>query len=567
MSKTCVHCQTKFHISREESALRLEISPKISGRQFLLPEPSLCPNCRHLRRLAWRNERRLYRNTCVITGKPIVSSYSPDKELRVCQRSAWLDFDNRQFGRPYDFSRTFFDQFQELNNLTYKPNVSQAGEIINSDYTHSVGWLKNCYLIFDSGKSEDCAYGSFVAYAKNCFDNSFAFYSELCFDCVKIENCYALIASDYCKSCSYSAYLLDCIGCKNCIGSVNLRNQEYYLFNQPVGKGRFKEAWDYYFCGKHSRLMELEVKVLALRKQVPRRASYVLDSFDSTGDTLVKCQNVRDSFEVLEAKDSAHLFDIFKYTEKCCDVTGFGEGMEFVYESTQCGGTFGKSAVSNIFFSSHIFYGGYNIFYSSNCHENSQNLFGCADLRKSEYCILNQQYSKQDFERLLPKVLEHLQATGEWGEFFPYWLSPYGYNESLAMEECPLTEDETRRIGANWTNYVPPIPLSKGSVLASELPDSILEISDEILNTVILCQESKRPFKLLPQEFKFLQQMNLPPPQKHPEIRERDRRKRKHGRRLFVKECAKCGKSVDSVFSTHEEGLDYCQGCYESEVY
>ena len=31
---------------------------------------------------------------------------------------------------------------------------------------------------------------------------------------------------------------------------------------------------------------------------------------------------------------------------------------------------------------------------------------------------------------------------GEWGEFFPSTLSPFGYNETVAQEYFPLTREE-----------------------------------------------------------------------------------------------------------------------------
>ncbi len=106
---------------------------------------------------------------------------------------------------------------------------------MNSDYSHFCGWLKNCYLVFDTGKSEDCLYGLFVAYCKNCVDCAYLSECELCYESVKSEHCYNLLFSAYCNSCSFSAYLHDCIGCSNCLCSSNLRNKQYYFENQFVG--------------------------------------------------------------------------------------------------------------------------------------------------------------------------------------------------------------------------------------------------------------------------------------------------------------------------------------------
>jgi len=36
-----------------------------------------------MRRLVWRNDRKLYKRKCDATGKEIISVFSPDKSFRV----------------------------------------------------------------------------------------------------------------------------------------------------------------------------------------------------------------------------------------------------------------------------------------------------------------------------------------------------------------------------------------------------------------------------------------------------------------------------------------------------
>ena len=43
-----------------------------------------------------------------------------------------------------------------------------------------------------------------------------------------------------------------------------------------------------------------------------------------------------------------------------------------------------------------------------------------------------------------------MRSTGEWGEFFPHELSPFGYNETVAQEYFPMTEGEVKSRGWNW---------------------------------------------------------------------------------------------------------------------
>lgn len=37
-----------------------------------------------------------------------------------------------------------------------------------------------------------------------------------------------------------------------------------------------------------------------------------------------------------------------------------------------------------------------------------------------------------------------MRTTGEWGEFFPSELSPFGYDETVALEYFLMTESEVR---------------------------------------------------------------------------------------------------------------------------
>jgi hypothetical protein len=55
---------------------------------------------------------------------------------------------------------------------------------------------------------------------------------------------------------------------------------------------------------------------------------------------------------------------------------------------------------------------------------------------------LNRQYTKEEYELLVPKIIEKMMSDGEWGEFFPAILSPFGYNETVAQEYFPLTREE-----------------------------------------------------------------------------------------------------------------------------
>ena len=56
-----------------------------------------------------------------------------------------------------------------------------------------------------------------------------------------------------------------------------------------------------------------------------------------------------------------------------------------------------------------------------------------------------------------------MKSTGEWGEFFPHELSPFGYNETVAQEYFPLNEAQAKDLKA----YIKSTSIKLGKVSGS----------------------------------------------------------------------------------------------------
>ena len=74
MKKVCRITGQEFEITDQDLAFY---------EKFGVPIPTLCPDERCRRRLAWRNERNLYKRKCNATGEEIISIYSQDKPFPV----------------------------------------------------------------------------------------------------------------------------------------------------------------------------------------------------------------------------------------------------------------------------------------------------------------------------------------------------------------------------------------------------------------------------------------------------------------------------------------------------
>ncbi len=229
MNKNCSDCNQGFVITEKDKAFYSKIN---------VPTPKLCPQCRRQRRLAFRNERSLYVRKCDLTGKIIVSAYSPDKPFKVYQHAEWEKdlWDPVDNGRNYDFDRTFFDQFNDLQLAVPKKAMHISDNMLNCDYCNYGGNSKNCYLCFTPFESQNCLYSRVPFGCNYDVDGEANILCQYCYECISCVNCYECFYSKYCETSKYSAFLIDCAACENCFGCIGQRHKQYMFLNQQLSK-------------------------------------------------------------------------------------------------------------------------------------------------------------------------------------------------------------------------------------------------------------------------------------------------------------------------------------------
>lgn len=556
MQNACTQCSAPFQITDADLARLDGISPVINGKKYSIPAPTLCPNCRVQRRMAWRNDRTFFHRKCDLSGKSFISMYPQDTVFPVYKQDEWHGdkWDGLSFGRTFDFTRPFFEQWAELRDQVPHWGVA-ISNCENSDYCNYCTDERNCYLDIAAEGNEDCYFDLFVKNSTNCVDCTFAYESTLCYECIQAYNCYSCRNSMYLDNCSDCAFCFDMKGCKNCLLSSNLRNCEYYILNEKHTKEEYEKKLAELRLDSHGALQNVHEiwKNMRIDNGI-YRDMYNLNCENVQGNNLKNCKNTFFSFNATNCEDCSYLFDVLD-AKDCMDMSYTLYDPEASYEIMSTVGTKYCAFVMSGPYNSNCFYG----FMLQSC----KNCFGCIGLKQKQYCIFNVQYTKEEYETLVPQIIDHMISTGEWGQFFPAHLSPHGYNETVADEYMPMNKEQVQTRGWKWVDD-PEQENYMGAPI--EVPDSIDGVDKSICDQILICEASGKPYKVIEQELKFYQQQNIPIPRRSPVQRHKDRNALRNPRALWNRNCIQCNSAIVTSYDETRPEKVHCESCYLTHV-
>ncbi len=564
--QVCQNCKKDFVIEPDDFAFY---------EKMKVPAPTWCPECRLVKRLSWRNERSLFKRKCDLCGQEKILIFSPESPYAVyCYSCWWSDkWDSESYAKDYEFSKSFFEQFKELFLKVPKMGIIQQGNNVDSDYTNRASDNKNCYLVFAAGDNENCSYGTSIWTSKDSMDNYNIRSSELCFECIDCFGCSRLSYSQECNDCLNSIFLLNCKNCTDCFGCVNLRNKSYRIFNEQLTKDEYKIRVAEIRLNNRTDLEKGRAQFLEFSKKFIVPALVENHSTNVSGNWLDECKNVEVGFNCEKTEDGKYLFGITK-AKDVMDYTYWGHTSELIYECSSIG-----RQCSSVFFSNECWDQLINSQYCINCHSSSD-LFGCVGLRKKQYCILNKQYSKEEYEKLVVQIKEQmdalpyvdsLQRKYRYGSTFPLDIHAFAYNETIAQELFPISEKEAVKQGYRWVNSE--AKNHSVTLKAKDIPDSINQVNEQILKETIGCDHEGKcnhqcteAFKITPSDLSFYKRMGIPVPQLCPNCRHFARLAKRTPIKLYDRKCAKCGEGIKTSYSPNRLEIVYCEKCYRKEV-
>lgn len=480
--------------------------------------------------------------------------YPADAVFPVYDREVWWSdaWDPLPYGRPFDSARPFFDQFHDL--LIAVPRIAlQNKDPENSEYCNFAAFNKNCYLCFGAGRTEDGYHCNRTWDSRSVCDCTSIADCELCYEVIDSDRCYHCVSLRNCSGCRDCSYGFELQNCHDCIACFGLRNASYCIGNERLGEEKYKER------AKHLLEHPQEARVLfeRLSAKLPRKCVDGINTERCSGNAISHSKNCRNCYYVKNAEDCKFFCNATNQRDSY-DVDN-DDHSELVYEAI-------GSETNYMHTFNDICWFDKNMLYCSLCFH-SEHCFGCIGLKHKKYCILNRQYSKEEYEVLVPQIIRQMRKFGEYGEFFPTAISPFPYNETIAQESHPLVKDEAVRRGLSWRDPTDDIPMVKKTIPASQLPATIAEVPDDILDWAIRCEATGRPFKIIKPELAFYRIMQLPIPHFHPDERHRRRIAQRNPRHLWSRACAKCGKGIETTYAPERPEIVYCENCYLKEIY
>lgn len=387
--------------------------------------------------------------------------------------------------------------------VPHLPNTGTGNK--NCDWADDVWHSTDVYLSRSFLRCERCSYLYRMVDTKDTIDSTYSFNLEQSYDCLYCFRGYKLFHSFNSRDCVDSSFLYDCRNCSSCFMCWNLRNKEDCILNKQYSKEEYAKKLQEFDVESYAGVEKLKQEFTRiLQEEAVHRANFNTKVENSTGNFLTECKNCHNCYFMEKTEDVRHGFR---------GASGVKDGIDAVSPlATE------RSAVSSL---DQEGYGNMGMLYGTRCKfsyyldncEACENCFGCVGMRKAEYCVLNQQYSKEEYEKLTEQIKADMKKRGEWGKFFPLEAAYSGYNLSLGQIMFPDTKEAVLKRGGKWDEEE--VASFEDALKGEDLPDRIDEVDDSIVGKRIICPETGLSYSIARHELAFYRKHKIPLPQKH----------------------------------------------------
>ncbi|MDD5770359.1 MAG: hypothetical protein PHE25_05305 [Candidatus Gracilibacteria bacterium] len=466
----------------------------------------------------------LYKNK----GK--ICRYPETERIKKLGDNFWEDAPN--LGQEYNISEDFFYNMKSLYDTIPFQYLYHIGKSENCDFSDVMLLGKNVYLGFTVMNTvENIAYSAFCyPYITDVY-NSFmvSFHSSNVYMSAGITNSQNVFYSKYIAD-SYGVYFSsNLIGCQECIGCNDLQNKSYCIGNKQYSKEEYTKKKEDTLKDKNS--------FLSFYKHISTRKATNIGSENVSGNSIIKSSNIENGGCIANMHNGYNILigdGGEGTTNHVYDAIDIGHTTNHIYAGVGIG-----DASSYIYCSSQIT--GSNKIYYSYFLDKCSYCIGCIGLKNKSFCILNKQYSKEEWYELANKIFSQMEADGILGDFFPGELNPFYFNDTMAyLIDDSFTKEEVEKEGYMWRDEKIKVDIPEGAEIIYTKPvgndfnrsekgnENIHSLQDyqgfdsngnwfinpEIMKKVIQ-DENGNVYKIVPMEYEFLMKHGLPLPEIH----------------------------------------------------
>jgi hypothetical protein len=547
LSKICTDCKQEFIIDEGDLTLYEKVGLKV---------PHQCFQCRSRHSMSFAIFGKFRKGVSDLSDESFITVSPLHPRHPIYTAHEWYSdaWDATSFGQVYDSSRSFFEQFKELQEKIPRPH-QEGKNNVNCDWCSDVWDSKHSSLSRHIVKCENvhCSYR--VVESKDCRDAVVSFNIEDCYDCLFCFNSFNLNYSENSRDCIDSSFLFDCRNCQNCFMSWDLRNKQYYIRNKEYTKETYEAEIKKINLGSWSTIQELKKEFNDIvKKEAIHRENFNIKTTNSVGNYLNGCDNC---INVFTWSDSQNCRNCIRglYSKDCIDQTITWN----VENSGNNGSVDGGYQIKHSMYS--------NARYSEylDLCEDVEYCFGCIGLRKKKYCILNRQYTKEAYETLRTQIISDMERRGEYGEFFPANLAICEQNFSENVIYFPdMDKEKVTKNGGYWSDE----DLSSTDGISSlELPDNIAGTPEAISAQALICPKTHYRFNISSGEYEFHKRKNFALPRYHFDFRVIESAKKTAVTTAYPYKCFYCKKDIMAYYPP-EWGYQKiaCEDCYKQNI-
>ncbi|MCF7833840.1 MAG: hypothetical protein K9L98_02785 [Candidatus Pacebacteria bacterium] len=546
-NKICQYCQKNFTIEIGELNLYAKTQTEI---------PTTCHQCRLKQHLSFWVFGKFRKGTSDLSGDGLITILPENARYPIYSISEWYGdkWDAKDYGCDYNPSRSFFEQLKELQEKIPRPHQMGSSNT-NCEWCDDVWSSKNCYLSRAMEECENLYYSYRNIKVKNSIDSIVSYTSEKCYEISDCSNCFKVFYSYHSKDCIDSYFLYDCRNCQDCFMSWNLRNKRFCIENVQYSKEEYENKLKEYDLGSYDNVQELKKRFHEIiQKEVVHRENFNLKVQNSFGNYLM---STKDCHNCNTVSDSEECFNCTRGLKNKSNIDADGCWHSELLGNCSC-------CVQAYSLKYSIWSSSRNSEYLDLCVE-CDSCFGCVGLKKQKYCILNKQYSEEEFYHLKNKIINDMKARGEYGKFLPYNMSLCPFNLSTAYFYFQETEEkEIKSLGGYW------LTINEAHIeglSTDDLPDHIKDVEDDIITKALICKETGWRFNVARNELAFYKENNIPLPRYHFDLRIKNQFKLFSVLNPYLYYCTFCKKEITAFYDVKWNYQKIaCEDCYKQNI-